>query len=152
MGTVWLLIASQTFILLPAYHLAFVRDCLDVIFILVTWLVQGVLKPKCIGLSWSIAYAKQANVIVNVRAITRFFFMAHLAISMPLSHFGFFRVVKPFDFYHHAWGPGFPEVLNSSHIRKVRAAGREKHSTISNSHRVSAPHNCLVEKFSGLSF
>lgn len=79
------------------------------------------------------------------------FIMAHLAISMPLAHFGFFRVVKPFDFYHHAGSPGLPEVLNSSNIWKVWAAGGEEHSTISNSHCVSASHNCLVEQFSGLS-
>lgn len=76
--------------------------------------------------------------------------MAHLAILMPLAHFCFFRVVEPFDLYHHAGGPGLPQVLNSSYIWKVWAAGGKEHGAISNSHCISASHNSLVEKFSGL--
>lgn len=48
--------------------------------------------------------------------------MIYLAISMPFAKLGLFRVVKPFNFYHHTGGPGLPEVLNSTYIWKVRAS------------------------------
>lgn len=44
--TVWLLIASQTLVLLPAYNPALMRDCLDIVLVLMTRLVKGVLCRK----------------------------------------------------------------------------------------------------------
>lgn len=62
-GTVRLLIASQTLILLPAHHLALVRDCLDIILILVARLIKGMLERNKGGLVRDKAKSNKERII-----------------------------------------------------------------------------------------
>ncbi len=115
---------AQTFIFSSAYHLALMRDGLDVIFILMGTLVQCMLwreKKNRLGTQ----YLPKTNQNQTRPLVTT-------VPSHPgaFSELGLLRVVEPLYSDHHVAGPGFPKTLNETNEGEMRPTSREENCTV----------------------